>query len=136
MPCTWKIDVRCFMGHINMPYSLGSRAKRGSPLPHPTPTAAYRPCLCRRDYSGCTNFCNRPRTDRPTSEEQAPALYGEEFFLSPSAITTVSWPGFTTPDPLIALDSASVYNGAAVLAPAIRIRVASNPLSLPVYARV
>ena len=42
--------------------------------------------------------------------------------------------GFTTPDPSIALDSASVYNDAAVLARAIRIRVASNPLSLPVYA--
>ena len=41
---------------------------------------------------------------------------------------------FTTPDPSIALDSAPVYNDAAVLARAIRIRVASNPLSLPVYA--
>ena len=61
--------------------------------------------------------------------------YGEEFFLSPSAITTVSWPAFTTPDPSIALDSAPVYNDAAVLARAIRIRVASNPLSLPVYIR-
>ena len=37
------------------------------------------------------------------------------------------------PDPSIALDSAPVYNDAAVLARAIRIRVASNPLSLPVY---
>ena len=36
--------------------------------------------------------------------------YGEEFVLSPSAITTVSWPAFTTPDPSIALDSAPVYN--------------------------
>ena len=57
-------------------------------------------------------------------------------FLSPSAITTVSWSEFTTPDPSIALDSAPVYNDAAVLARAIRIRVASNPLSLrvcPVY---
>ena len=62
--------------------------------------------------------------------------YGEENVLSPSAITTVSWPAFTTPDPSIALDSAPVYNDAAVLARAIRIRVASNPLSLPVYARV
>ena len=64
--------------------------------------------------------------------------YGEEHFLSPSAITTVSWPAFTTPDPSIALDSAPVYNDAAVLARAIRIRirVASNPLSLPVHARV
>ena len=62
--------------------------------------------------------------------------YGEEIFLSPSAITTVSWPAFTTPDPSIALDSAPVYNDAAVLARAIRIRVASNPLVLPVYARV
>ena len=43
---------------------------------------------------------------------------------------------FTTPDPSIALDSAPIYNDAAVLARAIRIRVASNPLSLPVYARV
>ena len=60
--------------------------------------------------------------------------YGEEIFLSPSAITTVSWPAFTTPDPSIALDSAPVYNDAAVLARAIRIRLASNPLSLPVYA--
>ena len=41
---------------------------------------------------------------------------------------------FTTPDPSIALDSAPVYNNAAVLARAIRICVASNPLSLPVYA--
>ena len=57
--------------------------------------------------------------------------YGEEHFLSPSAITTVSWQAFTTPDPSIALDSAPVYNDAAVLARAIRIRVASNP-SLPV----
>ena len=57
-------------------------------------------------------------------------------FLSPSAITIVSWPAFTTPDPSIALDSAPVYNDAAVLARAIRIRVASNSLSLPVYARV
>ena len=41
---------------------------------------------------------------------------------------------FTTPDQLIALDSAPVYNDEAVLARAIRtIRVASNPLSLPVY---
>ena len=57
--------------------------------------------------------------------------YGEEKSLSPSAITTVSWPAFTTPDPSIALDSAPVYNDAAVLA---RIHVASNPLPLPVYA--
>ena len=56
--------------------------------------------------------------------------YGEENFLLPSAITTVSWPAFTTPDPSIVLDSAPVYNDAAVLARAIRIRVA------PVYARV
>ena len=49
--------------------------------------------------------------------------YGEEIFLSPSAITTVSWPAFTTPDPSIALDSAPVYNDAAVLARAIRICV-------------
>ena len=41
---------------------------------------------------------------------------------------------FTTPDPSIPLDSAPVYNDAAVLARAIRIRVKSNPLSLPVYA--
>ena len=41
---------------------------------------------------------------------------------------------FMTPQPSIALDSAPVYNDAAVLARAIRIRVASNPLSLPVYA--
>ena len=41
---------------------------------------------------------------------------------------------FTTPDPSIALDTAPVYNDAAVLAHAIRIRVVSNPLSLPVYA--
>ena len=60
--------------------------------------------------------------------------YGEEFFLSPSAITTVSWPALTTPDPSIALNSAPVYNDVAVLARAIRIRVASNPLSLPEYA--
>ena len=60
--------------------------------------------------------------------------HGEEIFLSPSAMTTVSWPAFTTPDPSIALDSAPVYNDAAVLARTIRIRVASNPLSLPVYA--
>ena len=59
--------------------------------------------------------------------------YEEENVLSPSAITTVSWPAFTTPDPSIALDSAPVYNDAVVLARAIRIRVASNPLSLPVY---
>ena len=58
----------------------------------------------------------------------------KKFFLSPSAITTVSWPAFSTPDPSIALDSAPVYNDAAVLARAIRIRVASNPLSLLVYA--
>ena len=57
----------------------------------------------------------------------------ENFFLSPSAIT-LSWPAFTPPDPSIALDSAPVYNDEAVLARAIRIRVASNPLSLPVYA--
>ena len=62
--------------------------------------------------------------------------YREEHFLSPSAMTTVSWPAFMTPDPPIALDSAPVYNDAAVLARAIRIRVASNPLSLSVYARV
>ena len=62
--------------------------------------------------------------------------YGEKHFLSPSAITTVSWPAFTTPDPSIALDSAPVYNDAAVLARAIRIRVASNRLSLPVHARL
>ena len=41
---------------------------------------------------------------------------------------------FTTPDPSISLDSTPVYNDAAVFARAIRIRVASNPLSLPVYA--
>ena len=62
--------------------------------------------------------------------------YGEEHFLSPSAITTLSWPAFTSPDPPIALDSAPVYNDATVLARAIRICVASNPLSLSVYARV
>ena len=60
--------------------------------------------------------------------------YGEEIVLSPSAITTVSWPAFTAPDPSIALDSAPVYNDSAVLARAIRICVASNPLSLLVYA--
>ena len=60
-------------------------------------------------------------------------MYGEENFLSPSAITTILWPAFTMPDPSIALDSAPVYNDAAVLARAIRIHVASNPLSLPVY---
>ena len=49
--------------------------------------------------------------------------YGEDIFLSPSAITTVSSPAFTTPDPSIALDSAPVYNNAAVLALAIRIYV-------------
>ena len=59
--------------------------------------------------------------------------YGEENFLSPSAIKTISWPAFTTPDPSIALDSAPVYIDSAVLACAIRKRVASNPLSLPVY---
>ena len=48
-------------------------------------------------------------------------MYGEDFFLSPSAITTISWQAFTTPDPSIALDSAPVYNDAAVLARAIRI---------------
>ena len=60
--------------------------------------------------------------------------YGEENVLSPFAITTVSWPAFTTPDPSIALDSAPVYNDAVVLARAIRIhvRVASNSLSLRV----
>ena len=58
--------------------------------------------------------------------------YGEENVLSPSAITTVSWPAFTTPELSIALDSAPVYNDAAVLARVIRIRVASNPLSLRV----
>ena len=41
---------------------------------------------------------------------------------------------FTMPDPSIALDSAPIYNDAAVLARAIRILVPSNPLSLPVYA--
>ena len=60
--------------------------------------------------------------------------YVEEFFWSQSAITTVSWPAFTSPDPSIALDSAPVYNDTAVLARAIRICVTSNPLSLPVYA--
>ena len=35
-------------------------------------------------------------------------------FLSPSAITTVSWPAFTMPDPSIALDSTPVYNDTAV----------------------
>ena len=57
--------------------------------------------------------------------------YREENVLSPSAITTVSW---HSRYPSIALDSAPVYNDAAVLARAIRIRVASSPLSLPVYA--
>ena len=42
---------------------------------------------------------------------------------------------FMTPDPSIAMDSAPVYDDAAVLARAIRIRVASNPLPLPVYAQ-
>ena len=55
-------------------------------------------------------------------------------FLSPSAITTIIIVAFTTPDPSIALDSAPIYNDAAVLARAIRILVPSNPLSLPVYA--
>ena len=36
---------------------------------------------------------------------------------------------FTTPDLSIALDSAPVYNDSAVLACAIRKRVASNPLA-------
>ena len=53
--------------------------------------------------------------------------------MSPSAITTVSV-AFTTTDPSIALDSAPVYDDAAALARAIRIRVDSNPLPLPVYA--
>ena len=43
---------------------------------------------------------------------------------------------FTAPDPSIALVSPPVYNVAAVLVRAIRKRVASNPLSFPVYARV
>ena len=42
---------------------------------------------------------------------------------------------FTMPDLSIALNSAPVYD-AAVLARAISIRVASNPLSLPAYACV
>ena len=58
----------------------------------------------------------------------------KEIFLSPSAITTISWPAFTTPDPSIALDSPPIYNDAAVLARAIRKCVTLNPLSLPVYA--
>ena len=53
----------------------------------------------------------------------------EKIFLSPSAITTVSWPAFTAPDPSIALDSAPVYNDAAVLGRVIRICVASNPVT-------
>ena len=60
----------------------------------------------------------------------------KKFFGSSSAITTVSWPAFTTPDPSIALDSAPVYNDAAVLARAIRIRVASNPRHSPCMPRV
>ena len=62
--------------------------------------------------------------------------YGEEIFLSPFAITTVSWPAFTTPDLSIALDSAPVYNDAAVLARAIRIRVrqiSCHSPCMPVY---
>ena len=57
--------------------------------------------------------------------------YGEEIFLSPSALTTVSCPPLTTPDPSIALDFAPIYNDVAVLARAIRIRVASNPCHSP-----
>ena len=49
--------------------------------------------------------------------------YGEEFFLSPSA--------YRGRHLRLLLDSAPVYNDAAVLARAIRIRVVSNPLSLP-----
>ena len=41
---------------------------------------------------------------------------------------------FTMPHPSISLDSAPVYNDAAILACAICIRVTSNPLSLLVYA--
>ena len=59
--------------------------------------------------------------------------YGEENVLSPSAITTVSWPAFTTPDPSIALDSAPVYNDAAVLARAIRRAANINQLIILTY---
>ena len=41
MPCMWKSDVKCFLGRINMPYSLGFCASRGRGAPIP---------LARRDY--------------------------------------------------------------------------------------
>ena len=82
--------------------------------------------LCLTVDTRVPRFCVGPRLGAILLN-----TYGEEFFLSPSAITTASWPAFTTPDPSIALDSALVYNDSAVLARAIRKRVASNPLSLP-----
>ena len=58
--------------------------------------------------------------------------YEEEHFVTVCDNNRIV--AFTTPDPSIVLDSAPVYNDAAVLARAIHIRVKSNPLSLPVYA--
>ena len=82
--------------------------------------------LCLTVDTRVPRFCVGPRLGAILLN-----TYGKEKFFSPSAITTVSWPAFTTPDPSIALDSAPVYNDSAVLTRAIRKRVASNPLSLP-----
>ena len=38
MPCMWKSDVKCFLGHINVPYSLGFCALQGRGVPPPAPT--------------------------------------------------------------------------------------------------
>ena len=33
MPCMWKSDVKCFLDHINMTYSVSFRASRGRGFP-------------------------------------------------------------------------------------------------------
>ena len=91
---------------------------------HDMPAYRASRCVCTRVLcltvdTRVPRFCVGPRLVAILLN-----TYEEEHFLSPSAITTVSWLAFTTPDPAIALDSAPVYNDAAVLARAIRIRVA------------
>ena len=82
--------------------------------------------LCLTVDTRVPRFCVGPRLGAILLN-----TYGEEIFLSPSAITTVSWPAFTMPDPPIALDSAPVYNDSAVLARAIRKRVRQIPCHSP-----
>ena len=76
MPCMWKSNVKCFLGHINMPYPLSFHALRrrgfSFSLHPPRPNGGHS--FATTISAVCTNFCIRHGTGHPTSEEVAPPM--------------------------------------------------------------